>query len=120
GEHQLLIFSDGPPRTLVSQSTSERGKFPPSNSKTRLVCDDGASMRVATIAGVGISMNSYWSVFEQLQAGQLTRVLPDYEVHDQSAIWLVYPRSNVLTAKVRVFIDFLIDRIGNPPVWETR
>ena len=38
-------------------------------------------------------------------------MLPDYSVDDNSAIWLVYPRSNVLTAKVRVFIDFLLQEI---------
>ncbi len=44
------------------------------------------------------------------------RVLPEYEIDDQSAIWLVYPKSNVLTATVRVFIDFLLEKIGEPPV----
>ncbi|MEM7398933.1 MAG: LysR family transcriptional regulator, partial [Pseudomonadota bacterium] len=43
--------------------------------------------------------------------------LPDYEIADQSALWLVYPKSNILTAKVRVFIDFLLDRIGRSPPW---
>ncbi len=40
----------------------------------------------------------------------------DYRMNAEPALWLVYPKSNVLTAKVRVFIDFLVDRIGaNPP-----
>ena len=51
-------------------------------------------------------------------ARALVRVLPDYEIEDRSAVWLVYPRSNVLTAKVRVFIDFLVEKIGTPPIWE--
>jgi DNA-binding transcriptional LysR family regulator len=34
-----------------------------------------------------------------------------------SALWLVYPKSNVLTAKVRVFMDFLLERVGQHPVW---
>ena len=76
-------------------------------------------MRIATIAGAGISMNSWWNVHEEIRQGALVRVLPDYQVEDQSAIWLVYPKSNVLTAKVRVFIDFLVDRIGDPPIWES-
>ena len=38
-------------------------------------------------------------------------------VDDQAALWLVYPKSNVLTAKVRIFIDFLIERIGDAQVW---
>ena len=45
--------------------------------------------------------------------------LPDYAVDDQVALWLVYPKSNVLTAKVRVFIDFLIERVGDAPGWDT-
>ena len=75
-------------------------------------------MREATLAGAGISMGSIWSIHRELKDGSLVRVLPDYEVDDGSAIWLVYPKSNVLTAKVRVFIDFLIEKIGSPPLWE--
>jgi len=44
-------------------------------------------------------------------------VLPDYEVDDQSVLWLVYPKSNVLTVKVRVLMDFLLDKIGKAPIW---
>ena len=116
--HQLLIFSDGPSRTLLGQGDLPPGKFPPANTRNRIVCDDGASMRVATAAGVGIAMNSLWSVHREIADGSLLRVLPDYEIEDQSAIWLVYPKSNVLTAKVRVFIDFLLEKIGDPPPWE--
>ena len=46
------------------------------------------------------------------------RVLPNHDVDDRTTLWLVYPQSNVLTAKVRLFIDFLLEQIGKPPVWE--
>ncbi len=116
--HQLLTFDDGPGRTLVGKQDLPPGKFPPANTRNRIVCDDGASMRVATAAGVGISMNSLWSVHKEIADKSLVRVLPQYEIEDHSAIWLVYPKSNVLTAKVRVFIDFLLEKIGDPPLWE--
>ena len=104
------------PRKLVS--TNDRTcTFPPPAGNNRVVCDDGASLRVATEAGAGIAMGSLWSLHRELKKGSLVRVLPDYEVNDGSAIWLVYPKSNVLTAKVRVFIDFLIEHIGSPPIW---
>ena len=70
------------------------------------------------MAGVGISMNSLWAVYQEINDGSLVPVLPDYEIKDQSASWLVYPKSNILTAKVRVFIDFLLQKIGKPPVWK--
>jgi len=62
-------------------------------------------------------MNSLLSVHRELAEGSLVRVLSDYKADDQAALWLVYPKSNVLTAKVRIFIDYLLEKIGNAPVW---
>ena len=115
--HNLLVFVDARPRGLTS-SKEDTARFPPAGFKSRMICDDGASMRAATIAGAGISMGSMWSIHRELKDGTLVRVLPEHKVEDGSAIWLVYPKSNVLTGKVRAFIDFLIERIGTPPVWE--
>ena len=92
--------------------------FPPPEGKHRVICDDGASMRVTAKAGVGISMSSIWNIYSELKEGTIVRVLDDYQVDDRAAIWLVYPKSNVLTAKIRVFIDYLVERIGSPPLWE--
>lgn len=117
-DHQFLVFMNRPARRLTSADGRRECTFPPPGNRGRVTCDDGASMRIATLAGVGIAMSSYWNIHDDLRRGTLVRVLPDYQVADQSAIWLVYPKSNVLTAKVRVFIDFLIEKIGQPPVWE--
>jgi DNA-binding transcriptional LysR family regulator len=62
-------------------------------------------------------MNSLWSVYRELADGTLVRVLPEHEINDQSSLWLVYPKSNVLTAKVRILIDFLLEKIATSPVW---
>ena len=115
--HQLLVFLDAKPRDLSADGV-RRCSYPPVSGRPRIICDDGASMRAAAMAGVGISMGSVWSIHRELKDGSLRRVLPEYDVNDGSAIWLVYPKSNVLTAKVRVFIDFLIETIGTPPMWE--
>ena len=116
--HRILMFMGGPARTLSAGSAEPAGTFPPPGARSRVVCDDGTSMRIATEAGVGVSMNSLWSVHEELRRGSLVRVLPGHTIEDRSAVWLVYPKSNALTAKVRVFIDFLLEKIGDPPIWE--
>ena len=36
---------------------------------------------------------------------------------ESSALWLVYPKINVLSPKLRVFIEHLLDRLGKTPVW---
>lgn len=113
--HRLIVFGD-----MKRKLTSTQGRhcqFPPAEAKSRVRCDDGTSMRLATLSGVGIAMNSIWSIHRELADGSLVQVLPEYEVNDGSAVWLVYPKSNVLTAKVRAMIDFLIEKIGSSPVW---
>ena len=114
--HQLVGFQSQLPRRLVGRD-GKSAQFDPSQAECRLIVDDGLSQKIATIAGAGISANSLWNIHRELADGSLVRVLPDYEVEDRSALWLVYPKSNVLTAKVRVFIDFLLNKIGKSPVW---
>ncbi|WP_136660163.1 LysR family transcriptional regulator [Nitratireductor sp. XY-223] len=114
--HHLISFGEPSPKQLVGAG-GPAGHFDPRRAGSRLAVDDGLSLKRATIAGAGISINSIWSVHAELSDGSLVRVLPDYEVGDQSVLWLLYPKSNVLTAKVRVFMDYLLDRIGKEPVW---
>lgn len=114
--HQLVGFRDQSPKELIG-SDGRSGQFDPRGAGCRVVVDDGSSQKIATIAGAGISMNSLWSVHREIADGSLVRVLPDYEINDQVALWLVYPESNVMTAKVRTFIDFLLEKIGKAPPW---
>ncbi|MCV0427746.1 MAG: LysR family transcriptional regulator [Roseibium sp.] len=114
--HNLLAFKNQSAKGLVGPD-GKTGSYDPRSASCRLVIDDGLSQKLATIAGAGISQNSLWSVHREIEDGSLVHLLPDYELDDQSALWLVYPKSNVLTAKVRVFIDFLIEKIGRTPPW---
>ncbi len=117
--HQLVGFRDQSSKQLIGREGSS-GQFDPRGAECRVVVDDGLSQKIATIAGAGISMNSIWSVHREIADGSLVRVLSNYEINDHVALWLVYPRSNVLTAKVRAFIDFLLERIGKDPPWFDR
>ena len=114
-KHQLLVFMDAKRRKLISKNGKRDCTFPPPNGAYRIICDDGATMRIAAKSGVGICMSSLWNVHDELLEGSLVRVLPDYRVDDNAAIWLVYPKSNVLTPKVRVFIDYLVAELKHLP-----
>ena len=114
--HQLIAFKNQSSKKLIGPNGIS-AVFDPRQAKCRLVMDDGSSQKIATMAGAGISMNSLWSVHREIAVGSLIHVLPDYAIDDQSVLWLVYPKSNVLTAKVRVFMDFLLEKIGKSPAW---
>ncbi|SOH93324.1 DNA-binding transcriptional regulator, LysR family [Monaibacterium marinum] len=114
--HRFIAFRDLAPRQMINE-TGETFMLQPQHMSCRLVMDDGVSQRVATVAGAGLSINSLWIVHDELRSGQLVRVLPQYRLNDRAVLWLVYPRSNVLTAKVRIFMDFLLEKIGRNPEW---
>lgn len=116
--HQLIAFRDQAPRPLIGKD-GETAAFDPRIAQSRLTLDDGLSQKIVTIAGAGISVNSLWSVYTEIADGSLVRILPDYEVASRTALWLVYPKTNVLSAKVRVFMDFLLNRLSKSPIWES-
>ena len=108
--HRYLAWSDLHPREFIHQD-GQTALLDPRAMMSRTVFDDGTSQRIATLGGLGISTNSLWSVARDLAAGRLEQVLPEWRLNDQSVLWLIYPRSNVLTPKVRCFLDFLLDRL---------
>ncbi|WP_028771392.1 LysR family transcriptional regulator [Shewanella waksmanii] len=86
--------------------------------QSNLRTDNGEALRDACLQGVGIAMNSRWSVYRHLQRGDLVEVLQDTPFISSSAIWAVYPSSRLLAPKVRAFIDFLATEFGDTPSWE--
>lgn len=114
--HQIVAFGSLQPHRMLSEDGSD-AQFDPCAGRCNLVVDDGQSHKKATLAGAGISLNSLWSVHNELSSGTLVRVLPKYHCHSNTALWLIYPHANVLSTKVRVFMDFLLERIGRNPPW---
>jgi DNA-binding transcriptional LysR family regulator len=110
-DHRFLAWSDMAAREIVRRD-GQRAILDPGKMTCRTVLDDGTSQRLATLAGLGISINSLWSVAHDLAAEKLMQILPEWRLNDQSVLWLIYPKSNVLTPKVRCFMDFLIDRLA--------
>ncbi|MFK7806022.1 MAG: LysR family transcriptional regulator [Anaerolineae bacterium] len=86
--------------------------------KGRFRTDNGMAARDACTAGLGLALNSTWSVYQHLQRGELVQVLQDYPLSSETAIWAVYPSSRLLAPKVRAFIDYFADYFGNPPYWD--
>lgn len=114
--HRFIAWSNLEPRRLV-HAGGESALLDPAQMTCRMILDDGDAQREATVAGAGLSINSLWSVVQEIAAGRLLRVLPGWKVDDRAVLWLVYPRSNVLTPKTRIFMDFLIAQLGNRSDW---
>ncbi|HLZ02368.1 MAG TPA: LysR family transcriptional regulator [Bradyrhizobium sp.] len=71
-----------------------------------LTSNSGETLRRATLAGVGIWLAAGFLVRDDLESGELVRLLPEYRPVEFS-MNAVYPHRHHLSAKVRTFIDLL-------------
>lgn len=85
--------------------------------QSRLKSNQGEVIRDASIAGLGISVHSTWHVCEDIRAGRLKQVLPDYSL-PESGIYAVMPQRRMVLPRVRAFVEFLTQQLGDVPPWE--
>lgn len=85
--------------------------------QSRLKSNLGEVIRDAALGGLGISLHSTWHVCQDLRAGRLKQVLPDYQL-PESAIYAVMPERRMVLPRVRAFVDFLTQHLGKTPPWE--
>jgi DNA-binding transcriptional LysR family regulator len=71
-----------------------------------LVTSDTQLLRLAMIAGLGVTLLAPFNIHEELRAGSVVPLLRNYRTPEVS-IAAVYPHRRHLAAKVRVFIDAL-------------
>jgi DNA-binding transcriptional LysR family regulator len=71
-----------------------------------LITNSGETLRKVALEGGGISLAAGFIVHDDLEAGRLVRLLPEYRPLE-FAMNAVYPHRHHLSAKVRTFIDML-------------
>lgn len=84
---------------------------------SRLCSNNGDALREAALAGQGITMLPTFLVGEDIRAGRLQVILPEYPP-TELGIYALYAPNKYLAAKTRVLIDFLVDRFGPDPTWD--
>jgi len=73
-------------------------------------------LRGCALAGAGIAMLPNYCIVEDVVAGRLVRVLPDFE-SPSDEIFLLFPYRRSIPKRVRLFIDFLVEKL-RVPSWE--
>ncbi|MCA1494528.1 LysR family transcriptional regulator [Sinorhizobium alkalisoli] len=73
----------------------------------RLACSSIAGCHAASLAGGGVALLSNWYAEEDIAAGRLVRINLDDARPEPINIWAVYPTTQLVLPKVRVFIAAL-------------
>jgi len=82
-----------------------------------LLANNGDVLCAAALGGMGIARLPTFIVGRHLRAGRLKAVLCDFPAPEQG-IHVVYPHNRNLSVKVRVFVDFLVEKFGPEPYWD--
>src|SRR5574340_139339 len=79
--------------------------------RPRLKANSGDTCRAAALAGQGIIQQPTFLIGEDLRAGRLLPILPQWQ-GQEFGIHLVYPSRRFLPPKMRVLLAFLAERLG--------
>ena len=86
--------------------------------KGPLRANNGDILRTAAIRDLGVVNLPSFIVGNDLRLGALVSILEPFVVQD-AGVYAVYPHSRHLSAKVRAFVDFLVERCGPVPYWDS-
>ena len=80
--------------------------------------NNSAALKQALIAGMGIARLPTFIVGDAIQDKKLVALFQDYTMPSKS-LYAVYPERQYLPTKVRVFIDYLVEKLGRDvPYWD--
>jgi DNA-binding transcriptional LysR family regulator len=116
--HDSLIYSNVP-ESRVWGYTDAKGIWQPVRSRRRLRVNNGDFLRDAAISGAGIVIEPTFILSNAIADGQLVPILTDFNWPEVAA-YAVYPPTRHLSARVRTFIDFLVERFAGEPYWDAQ
>ncbi len=83
----------------------------------RLRINDDEALSQAVLGGLGLALLPTFIIGKDLQAGRLRAALSEY-IPVERHVYALYLPTRHLPAKVRAFIDFLLERFGPAPYWD--
>jgi DNA-binding transcriptional LysR family regulator len=112
-KHNCLIYTYAAGRawTFTDQKNSKADVIRISG---HLLANSGDALLAFALKDTGIVLAPDYLVADELGAGRLIRLLPEYKTQEMP-VYAVYPHSHYLSAKTRTFIDFLATRFAHLP-----
>lgn len=115
--HRCLVFGSGAPVSWEFERADAEDSVKPNMVMS---ANSSPALRLAMLRGGGIALLPTYVVGEDLRRGEAVRVLPDWVPHGAHGdrLFAVYLENRFLPPKVRVFIDYLVETIGEQPEWD--
>ena len=115
-DHQCLKFSIPTSLNRWEFLGSEGPKM--MDVSGRFEANNGIALHEAALAGLGLFRAATFVVSDDICTGRLVPVLQDFETSGEAGIFVVWPHNRNLSAKVRAFVDTLVETFTPIPPWE--
>ncbi len=83
----------------------------------RVEANNGEILHQMAVAGLGIARMAEFVAGPDIKAGRLVSLLDEFHQGESPPLYAVYAHRRHLPAKVRAFIDFLVERFTPKPPW---
>jgi DNA-binding transcriptional LysR family regulator len=117
--HNCIFYASAAVRGDV-WSVSRKGETRHLTVSGNFRANNSEAVRDAALGGLGLALLPTFAMWQDLKAGALVRVLPDWTPHGTfgASLTAYFIADRQLTPKIRTLVDFLAERFGRSPAWD--
>lgn len=112
--HQLIRYTYAGSTRQLPVVLAREGQSVTVRGKHFVSVNDTGAMLAATLAGLGIMHGPAFITGRHVDSGALVQVLGEWQA-PAVPIYIVYPANRHLSARVRVFVDWMLELFRNSP-----
>lgn len=86
--------------------------------RPRFAVNNMDALRQIAVAGSGVALLPTYLIGDDLRAGRLIAAMSGFTGFSQPTLYAVYLPNRFGSPKLRAFVEFLADKIGDPPFWD--
>ena len=109
-QHSCLSFNFR--RTSYAWPFRVEGELVQLPIRGAMLTNNGETMRQLTLDGLGISRLGMFHVHEDIQAGRLVELLPEFNAGDIEEVSVIFTSQRHMPQRVRAFIDFAVEKLA--------
>lgn len=120
-DHDCLLYQGEYGRQRWYWREADAARFNRLDVDGPLYSDDATSLRAAARLGQGLVLFPSWLIETELRNGALLPVLRDWQwevAAETRSIHMLYAQPRLCPPKVRAFVDYVLETIGDPPSWD--
>jgi DNA-binding transcriptional LysR family regulator len=117
--HRIVGFSWGRAGKLYPLVMHRRDETVAVQGRYALAVDDGNAYLAAGVAGLGIMWLPRYMAKAHLERGELVTLFEDWQL-DPMPLYIAYPPNRHVSAKLRAFIDWVVELMNGPAPVESQ